>query len=306
MEPTLLAAGGALSVLFLVGGAAWPRRRSPIRDRLHRYGQHRPLSLQEMEWEQPFSERVLRPLLASLARGAGRLTPHHHLQRLRHRLDLAGNPYGWSPAEFVGLRLLGAILGGLVVLPPMLLLAERPAGAFVFGIAGVLLGQQLPPTWLAGRIRRRQKEILLNLPDTLDLLTISVEAGLGFDGAMSRVAAKMDNAIGQAFDRALTEIRLGRHRATALREMSARMEVGDMHHFVSAVVQADQLGVPIAKVLRVQSEQMRIKRRQRAQEQAQKAPIKMIFPMVLLIFPAIWVIVLGPAVPKLVEAFSGF
>jgi tight adherence protein C len=150
--------------------------------------------------------------------------------------------------------------------------------------------------WLSGKIRRRQDEVIKALPDALDLLTICVEAGLGFDAAMAKVAEKWENELSRAFGRVIHEIRLGKLRREALREMEHNVGVTDVTSFVAAVIQADQLGVSMAKVMRIQSEQMRIKRRQRAEEKAHQAPIKMLFPMVFLIFPSIYIVLLGPAV----------
>jgi tight adherence protein C len=165
-----------------------------------------------------------------------------------------------------------------------------------------LLGFFLPVVWLSRRIRRRQQEVIKTLPDALDLLTISVEAGLPFDGAMQRVAEKWDNEISRAFERMLNEMRMGKSRREALRNMASRIEVPDVTSFVAALVQADQLGISIAKVLRIQSEQMRIKRRQRAEEKARQAPIKMLIPMTFLIFPTILIVILGPALLILKES----
>jgi tight adherence protein C len=149
--------------------------------------------------------------------------------------------------------------------------------------------------WLSGKIRRRQQEIIKAMPDALDLLTICVEAGLGFDAAMAKVAEKWDNELSRAFGRVIQEIRLGKPRREALREMDRTTGVPDITSFVAAIIQADQLGVSMAKVMRIQSEQMRIRRRQRAEEKAHQAPVKMLFPLVFLIFPAIYVVLLGPA-----------
>jgi tight adherence protein C len=156
---------------------------------------------------------------------------------------------------------------------------------------------------LGSKIRKRKKEIIKSLPDAMDLLTIAVEAGMGFDGAMQKVAEKWNNELSRGFSKVVQEMRLGVIRREALRNMSNNMDVPDVTSFVAAIIQADQLGVSIAKILRVQSEQMRIKRRQRAEEQANKAPIKMLFPMVFLIFPALFVVLLGPAVIILMETF---
>jgi tight adherence protein C len=225
-----------------------------------------------------------------------RFTPQRTLESTKHKLELAGNPNNWSATEFLGVRGLAAVL--LAVLTFLLtMLANTALGQrFLFTAGMALLGFMLPTVWLGGRIRRRQDEIVKTLPDALDLLTISVEAGLPFDGAMQRVADKWDNEVSKGFQRVLTELRVGKSRPEALRDMADRMEVPDVTQFIAALIQADTLGISIAKVLRIQSEQMRIKRRQRAEEKAQQAPIKMLIPMTFLIFPTILIVILGPAI----------
>jgi tight adherence protein C len=164
-----------------------------------------------------------------------------------------------------------------------------------------LLGFFLPILWLRSKIRNRQTQIVRSLPDALDLLTITVEAGMGFDGAIQKVAEKWDNQLSKGFNKVTQEMRLGISRREALKNMDRTMGVPDVTTFVAAIIQAEQLGVSIAKILRVQSEQMRVKRRQRAEEMANKAPIKMLFPMVFLIFPALFIILLGPAILVIME-----
>ena len=167
-----------------------------------------------------------------------------------------------------------------------------------------VLGYAMPGTWLSSRGKRRKTEITRGLPDAIDLLTISVEAGLGFDPALARVVEKWDNALTRELGRMLSEIRMGSSRRDAMRELANRVNVEDLNTFISAVIQADQLGVSISQVLRIQSKQMRQKRRQRAEEKAQKAPLKMLFPMIFLIFPSIYIVILGPAIPQVLKAFK--
>jgi tight adherence protein C len=166
-----------------------------------------------------------------------------------------------------------------------------------------LLGYMMPGIWISRRIKTRKTEITRALPDAIDLLTISVEAGLGFDPALARVVEKWDNGLTRELGRMLSEIRMGASRRDAMREAANRVNVDDLNTFISAVIQADQLGVSISQVLRIQSKQMRQKRRQRAEEQAHKAPLKMLFPMVFLIFPSIYIVILGPAIPTIISAF---
>jgi len=172
-------------------------------------------------------------------------------------------------------------------------------------VGSAALGFFLPILWLRSKTRARQTEIIKSLPDALDLLTITVEAGMGFDGALQKVAEKWDNELAKGFSKVVQEMRLGIPRREALRNMDRTMGVPDVTTFVAAIIQAETLGVSIAKILRIQSEQMRVRRRQRAEEQANKAPIKMLFPMVFLIFPALFIILLGPAVLIIMETNFG-
>jgi tight adherence protein C len=175
----------------------------------------------------------------------------------------------------------------------------------MYTAVGGALGYLLPGMWLGQQIKKRKHNIVKALPDALDLLTISVEAGLAFDLALMRVADKWDNELSNEFKRVLTDTRLGRARRDALKDMAKRTGVEDVQTFTAAIIQAEQLGVSIGKILRIQSDQMRIRRRQRAEEAAHKAPIKMLIPMAFLIFPSLFVVILGPAVPRLMESLSG-
>jgi len=284
------------SVVLLFVGVAAPRPSDQVLDRLTEYG-GRTLTLEEIELSQPFSARVVKPLIRGVAQFVGRFAPQRNIQEMRRKLELAGKPYGWGPTEFLGVRGLAGIL--LATMTFLLLtltgqyLPKRVLATFVAGGLGFYL---LPTLWLSSKISRRQTEIVKALPDALDLLTISVEAGLGFDAAMQKVAEKWENELSLAFNRVIQEIQMGKLRREALRDMADRMDVSDVGSFVAAIIQADQLGVSIAKVLRIQSEQMRIRRRQRAEEKAHQAPVKMLFPMVFLIFPALLIVLLGPAI----------
>ncbi len=254
-----------------------------------------PATLEEIELSMPFSERVLQPMIRRASGFMVRFTPASTLESTRHKLDLAGNPNNWTASDFFGVRVVACIaLGALIFLVLSLAnvdLLPRLGFTAVFAVIGFLL----PALWLGNKIRSRKNSVIRSLPDALDLLTICVEAGLGFDQAMQKVAEKWDDDLSRAFARVLHEIRLGKTRREALRDLSTRLEVSDVTSFVAAVIQAEQLGVSIAKVLRIQSDQMRVRRRQRAEEKAHQAPVKMLFPMVFLIFPAIWVVLLGPA-----------
>jgi len=284
-----------LALMLIFAGIASPRAADDVEARLVEYG-GRPMTLEEIELSQPFSERVIIPMIQASSQFVARFTPQRSLEAAQHKLDLAGNPNSWSANEFMGIRGLAAlILAALTFFITMLANIEFLQQMIATGV-GLVLGYLLPSIWLGSRISRRQDEIVKTLPDALDLLTISVEAGLPFDGAMQSVAEKWDNEISKGFQRMLTEMRVGKARRDALRDMSDRMDVPDVTSFIAALVQADTLGISIAKVLRIQSEQMRIKRRQRAEEKAQQAPIKMLIPMTFLIFPTILIVILGPAV----------
>jgi tight adherence protein C len=302
--------------LFLLGGLVLlviglTRSRQPtssIDDRLADFGTlERPPTLEELELSQPFSERVLMPIMTGLAEFAMRFSPGQTRESLQHKLDLAGNPYDIT--RFMGLRVLAAILLGGLGIALFFLSASTKNLTFVHRIVlpvvGVGLGYYFPVLSLGSKISRRQNEIIKSLPDALDLLTICVEAGLGFDMAMAKVAEKWENQLSLAFNRALQEMQLGKLRREALREMADSMEVRDVSTFVAAIIQADQLGVSIARVLRIQSDQMRMRRRQRAEELARQAPIKMLPAIAFLIFPAIFIVLLGPAALTIKDMFLG-
>jgi tight adherence protein C len=253
------------------------------------------MTLEEIELSQPFSQRILLPFIQASSQFVSRFTPQRSLEATRHKLDLAGNPNNWSATEFLGIRGLAALLMAALTFFVGTLAGADILQRLLFIVVKGLLGFFLPVLWLGRRIQSRQDEIVKTLPDALDLLTISVEAGLPFDGAMQRVADKWDNELSRAFQRVLNELQVGKSRRDALRDMADRMEVPDVTSFVAALIQADTLGISIAKILRIQAEQMRIKRRQRAEEKAHQAPIKMLIPMTFLIFPTILIVILGPA-----------
>lgn len=274
-----------------------------IEERLSQYADV-PLTLEEIELSLPFSDRVLTPFFLKLTRTASKITPRSNVETLRQKLLEAGSPSRIGPSEFLGLRIVVAgVAGGSFFL--LFVLTGAPLSQLVlFPVVIGLIGYMIPGMWLSRKIKSRKLEIQRSLPDAIDLLTISVEAGLGFDPALHRVAEKWDNELTREFRRMLNEVRMGMSRRQALREMANRINVDDLNVFIASIIQADQLGVSITQVLRVQSKQMRMRRRQRAEAMAHKAPIKMLFPMILLIFPALYVVILGPAIPKILEGFS--
>jgi tight adherence protein C len=297
--------GGLVFLGLRASTAAGGSNATDIQVRLEEFaGRTTPLTLEEIELSQPFSQRIMRPMLVRLGNALSRLSPSKSRADAERMLELAGRPYGWGATEFLGLRLFVTLIFGVLAFLITSLSPSLSGTAKIFTpIVAAAIGFFLPLLWLRSKINRRKKEIIKALPDAMDLLTITVEAGMGFDGALQKVAEKWDNELSRAFAKVVQEMRLGVLRREALRNMSYNMDVPDVTSFVAAIIQADQLGVSIAKILRVQSEQMRTKRRQRAEEQANKAPIKMLFPMVFLIFPALFVVLLGPALLIIMETF---
>jgi tight adherence protein C len=296
------------AIILVIVGLRDTRDVDPLQQRLAEFAARgETASLEEIELSQPFTERVLYPLARRLGDFVTRFTPQNALQSTARRLELAGNPRGLEPATFWALRiLLAAGIGGFMLFIYTIgnlnwSLFQRILVLALF----VALGFYVPDLLLTSRIQRRQKGIWKAMPDALDLLTICVEAGLGFDGALQKVYEKWDNELSLAFGRVLREIQLGKLRREALRDMADRVGVPEMTSFVAAVIQSEQLGVSMAKVLRIQSDQMRIKRRQVAEEQAHKAPIKMLIPMALLIFPSICITLMTPAVLLLLRSTLG-
>jgi tight adherence protein C len=296
----ILISGIALTLLYGLR-SRW-QARAIEEERL--YSTSTVLTLEEVELSQPFGDRVLRPAVASLLGLLGRLTPQRNVEETQHKLEVAGHPNDWTVADFMGLRILsGALATGMAF--TLTLLSDMPLLAKIVLVVAIgLLGYFLPVLWLGWRIRARQSEILRALPDGLDMLNICVGAGLGFDAALSRVSERWQTALADEFNRVVLELRLGKPRRQALEDLANRTEVMEVENFVATIVQADQLGVSIAKVLRAQAEQMRIVRRQRAEELARQATIKLLFPLVLLIFPSMLAVLLGPAVPSILETLG--
>jgi tight adherence protein C len=294
---------GVLSVLMLIIGLRGRKSAtSDIEDRLSNYAL-RPTSLKEQEKAASFTTRVLAPNLKKLSLKLGSRSPAATLEKIRVKLARAGNPSGMSPVEFLGLRYVVTLGLGAGAFVLCLLTGVGAAFGLVLGAVVGIFGFMLPNIWLDRKIKARRKEIMKSLPDAIDLLTISVESGLGFDPALQRVAEKWDNHLTREFARVLSEMRIGKTKREALREMAVRCDEDGLTTFVSSVVQADTLGVPITQVLRIQSEAMRVRRRQKAEELAAKAPLKMLFPMIFLIFPALYVVILGPAIPQIARSF---
>jgi tight adherence protein C len=298
--PLLLAIMVAAGIMLVVFGLA--RREAPIADRLERFAE-RPRSLEALELERPFKDRFVRPTLLGMARMIGRFAPQSRVEKTRIDLLLAGSPGNMQVADFMGMRILLTVLISSVV-AGLFWLAKVPfIQLLVFSSISAAFGYFFPVLWLSRKITKRKKEIFRALPDAIDLLTISVDAGLAFDSALQRVSEKWDNALSREFRRVIAEIRVGKPRREALRELALRTGVSELSTFVASIIQADQLGVSISRVLQVQAEQMRLKRRQWAEAEAHRAPLKMMFPVAFCILPALYVMILGPALPKMVDLF---
>lgn len=265
------------------------------------------VDLTKLEMSQPFTDRVIYPMARKLGEIAIRFTPQNALQSISKKLEFAGSPARMDPTMLLALQFIGALIfGGLVLLVFSLGSLTWPLGRKILvALIFCFLGFYFPQLWLSSKISRRQKEIRKAMPDALDLLTICVEAGLGFDAAMSKVSEKWESELSMAFARVIQEIQLGKVRREALRDMSERIGLPELTSFVAAVIQSEQLGVSMAKVLRIQSDQMRVKRRQMAEEEAHKAPLKMLIPMTLLIFPSLMIVLLTPAALRLFHSALG-
>lgn len=296
-------------VLVVVGiRKAKAQEEDPLAERLAEYSQRgETVSLEEIELSQPFSQRVVMPIMRRLGDISSRFTPQHVLEQTRIRLELAGNPGRMDASTFMVLHFVAAgLFGGLVFLLSLFSKTYSLPIKLVIVLVFTILGYFFPELWIRSKINSRQKQVRKAMPDALDLLTVCVEAGLGFDAAMSKVNEKWDNELSLAFGRVIREIQLGKLRREALRDMADRLGLAEMTSFVAAVIQSEMLGVSMAKVLRIQSDQMRINRRQRAEEEAHKAPIKMIFPIGLFIFPALMIVLLTPAGLRLYGSLKYF
>lgn len=276
---------------------ATPRRRASDGEPVHHDDFSRRLS-------EPFRRRVVRPNLDRLAAAGSAFLPADHRARIRAQLAAAGLDAQRRPEEIIAAQvaggLIGIALGVIVVLNGGLSLFAGVLCALVLTIIGI----SLPQVWLSHQVDARKEAIRRDLPDTLDLLAISVEAGVGLEGAMAVVTERMDSPLADELDRTLQEMGLGLSRHDALTNLKHRSEVPELTTFIGALLQADVLGMPIGKVLKIQATEMRAKRRQWSRERAAKLPVKMLFPLVACIFPAVLVVVLGPAISSITDALS--
>lgn len=246
--------------------------------------------------DEPFTDRVIRPVFAFMSKLAHRVTPAGFADALQHKLDVAGNPNALTVERVFSLKGFGLLLGaafGFTV--------GSGALALVLAVACAAAGFFVPDLLIYNAGVKRQDAIARSLPDSMDLLTISVEAGLGFDAALAQVARNTEGPLAGEFMRVLQEMQIGKSRSEAFRSLSERTNVSELRQFVSSLVQADQFGIPVATVLREQSKELRLKRRQRAEEKAQKVPVKIMGPLVLFIFPVLFIVILGPALANYIS-----
>jgi tight adherence protein C len=262
------------------------------------------MSLRDLEMRDSFYQRVIQPILSTVLQKLGRMAPQRNIEELNRKLETAGLLARLNVIDFLGLKILTGLCFGSMTAAVLFLTQSSLLLTAGLGLAMGLLGFTLPNYWLLTRMSARQAEILRSLPDALDMMTICVDAGLGLQGAMQIVCENWDNALVDEFTRVLAEVRLGRGALEAMESMGKRTGVKEVASFVMSITLAHKLGVSIANVLHIQAEQMRIARRQKAEETARQAAIKMLFPLVFLIFPAMFAVILGPAIPQLLETMS--
>ncbi len=256
------------------------------------------------EYDKPFGERILEPLQERALIVGRRMSGSDSSERLRKKLDAAGNPRDWSADRVISGKVIGAVALAFVGLALALLFDVAFPILIVMLLGGAVLGFFVPDFYLYQRTYDRSDQIQKNLPDAIDLMTISVESGLGFDAAVQQVARNTNGPLADEFSRVLREMQIGQSRSEALRAMGERSAVEDLKTFVGAMIQADSFGIPIAQVLRIQSKEMRVKRRQRAETKAQQVPVKITVPLIFFILPALFMAVMGPAVISVLDSFG--
>lgn len=259
----------------------------------------------QKELDKPFRERVIEPLTERLTGIGRRFTPSDKGARLQYKLDVAGNPEGWSVERIVGLKFVGFTAALFVSLVVTLLIGLSSVMTVLICVGVSLIGYMGVDFYIYQLGFDRSAKMQKSLPDALDLLTISVEAGLAFDSALARVAKSTTGPLAAEFARVLQEMNIGTGRSHAMRALGQRTSIPELKSFVTAMVQADAFGIPIGQVLRIQATEMRVKRRQRAEEKAQKVPVKILIPLIFCILPTLFIIVLGPGVISMMSAFSG-
>lgn len=294
----LLGLGGIFLAVFvlLVAGGNLTQERTQVGRSLKAVQALRSAPQQAREdVDQPFLDRVLAPGLKRFTDLGASLTAGGRGERLQRRLDLAGNPTGWDVERIVAFKLLGALLGGAGALAIATVLGATLFQILGSTVASAAIGFLAPNLALYQSGYNRTQQMRKDLPDAIDLLTISVEAGLAFDAALAQVARNTTGPVAEEFFRVLQEMQIGLGRSQAMRALGERSDLPEIKGFVSAMVQADTFGIPVSRVLRVQSKELRIKRSQRAEEMAQKVPVKILFPLIFCILPALFIVVIGPA-----------
>jgi tight adherence protein C len=257
------------------------------------------------EYDESFTDRIMAPFQARASRLARRLSGGDAPERIRKRLDVAGNPAGWTVERVQAGKVIGAILLFFVMTAFTALIGPSLTIRIVLIAGATAIGWLGPNLFLYQKVYDRSKRMRRDLPDAIDLMTISVESGLAFDAAVQQVARNTDGPLADEFSRVLREMQIGQGRAEALRGLAERTEVDDLKSFVTSMVQADSFGIPIANVLRIQSSEMRTKRRQRAEEMAQKVPVKITVPLIFCILPCLFIAVMGPAAIHVMDSFAG-
>ncbi|HEY8656463.1 MAG TPA: type II secretion system F family protein [Candidatus Limnocylindria bacterium] len=293
MEAVIFAVLASAGVLMVFVSLQLGRQLDPVQARLQQIAV-RPRSLEELELNRPIGDRTIKPIIRALSGLVGRFYPTNTVRALTLRLKRAGME-STSTEFFLGVKGFSAIVGAVGVSALVNLMTSDPVQTLGGVVGGLVFGFMAPDFYLGNKAGKRSTEILESLPDALDLLTISVEAGLGFDAALVKVTEKLKGALSEEFKRAASEQRVGKSRQEALRGITERVEQKELSNFVSAIIQADQLGVSMSKVLRIQSEQMRGERRQRAEAKAAKAPILIMLPTIGCIFPSLFIVILAPA-----------
>jgi tight adherence protein C len=296
--PTYVVGAAALVVLsipVLAWGLSGPRRMRPTAALMGGTKDERTVVLSDGPLD-----RIVMPIVRGIGRRARRLTPAGWVRRLEHQIKLAGSPRRWTVERALAAKLF--LGGGTLAMGLFTVSGQLTVKMLLLVGSAAVLTYHVPDALLYGKARERQTAIRKELPDTLDQLTISVEAGLGFDAALSRVADAGDGVLAEELRRTLNEITVGKTRTEALRNLGDRTDVQELRHFVLTLSQAEQYGLPIARVLRIQSTELRMKRRQRAEEEAMKIPVKIVFPLVFCIFPALFVVLLGPAMIRVIRA----
>ena len=292
LNPVIVAPLASFLTVFLLIVALFTPRQNPAADKLKAYAYRQTQDSDALSAS--FAERVIFPLLEHLGRLAGSAAPKERQDRIRQALDEAGNPC--SINAYMAVRTIATIgLPGIYLLLILGTHAQLAAGQIVVTLLLLVAGNYVPKRWLTSKGNARRKEIERALPDALDLIVVSMEAGLALDGAIAKVVEKTRGALKDELQRMLGEIHLGKPRREALRQLGARTKVKDLITLVNAIVQADQMGVSMAQVMRTQADEARLKRRQRAEEKAHQAAVKMLFPLVFFILPAVMIVTTGPA-----------